>query len=246
LGEATVADVHPGAGPVGGIITAIRALGGSAAGVVIVSCDLAFLGSEHVLALVARFESGDLGWCDVVVARTEPGLQVQPLCAVWRPGALERIEAAFDAGKRSVFGVLDVLDVAEILLASDGLRNINTPSDLDAATSQQYPAPVAYGEITVGELQALGDAVRVIDVRELDEWEQGHIPWAVHVPLGTVPEHLERFDGVPTYVVCRSGGRSGRACEFAADHGVETVNVVGGMLAWADAGFATDGGDTDG
>jgi rhodanese-related sulfurtransferase len=105
---------------------------------------------------------------------------------------------------------------------------------------------VAYGEITVGELQALGDAVRVIDVREPDEWEHGHIPWAVHVPLGTVPENLDRFDGAPTYVVCRSGNRSGRACEFAAGHGVETVNVVGGMIAWSDAGFATDGGDTDG
>ena len=41
----------------------------------------------------------------------------------------------------------------------------------------------------------------------------------------------------PTYVVCRSGGRSGRACEFAADQGLETVNVVGGMLAWWDAGL---------
>jgi rhodanese-related sulfurtransferase len=105
---------------------------------------------------------------------------------------------------------------------------------------------VAYGEITVGELLALGDEVRVIDVREQDEWDDGHIPWAIHVPLGTVPEQLEQFDGSPTYVVCRSGGRSGRACEFAAGQGVDAVNVVGGMLAWWDAGFATDSGDTNG
>ncbi len=110
---------------------------------------------------------------------------------------------------------------------------------------QHYPAPVAYGEITVGELLALGDAVRVIDVREPDEWQESHIPWAIHVPLGTVPDHLDLFDGTPTYVVCRSGGRSGRACEFAADQGLDTTNVVGGMLAWWDAGFATDRGDSD-
>lgn len=135
LGETTVADVHPGAGPVGGIITAIRALGGSADGVVIASCDLAFLTSDHVLALTSRFEAGDAIGCDVVVARTEPGAQVQPLCAVWRTSALERIESAFDAGTRSVFGVLDVLVVAEVVVAADGLRNINTPSDLDSSTS---------------------------------------------------------------------------------------------------------------
>jgi molybdopterin-guanine dinucleotide biosynthesis protein A len=135
LGETTVADVHPGAGPVGGIITAIRALGGSADGVVIASCDLAFLTSDHVLALTRRFEAGDATGCDVVVARTEPGAQVQPLCAVWRTFALERIESAFDAGTRSVFGVLDVLVVAEVVVAADGLRNINTPSDLDSSTS---------------------------------------------------------------------------------------------------------------
>jgi rhodanese-related sulfurtransferase len=105
---------------------------------------------------------------------------------------------------------------------------------------------VAYGEITVGELLALGDGVTVIDVREPDEWADGHIPWAVHVPLRTVPDSLETFDGTPTYVICRSGGRSGRACEFAADQGLETVNVVGGMLAWGDAGFATDRGNADG
>ena len=37
---------------------------------------------------------------------------------------------------------------------------------------------------------------------------------------------------VATYVICRSGGRSLRACEFVADRGVEVVNVAGGTLAW--------------
>ena len=51
----------------------------------------------------------------------------------------------------------------------------------------------------------------------------------------------------PTYVVCRSGGRSGRACEFAAGQGLDTINVVGGMLAWAEAGLPIErDDDTDG
>lgn len=249
LGPTFVADVHPGDGPVGGIITAMRALAESADAVVITSCDLPLLTADHLRPLIDTFLAGDSAvgapgraGFDVVVARSDRTSRIQPLCAVWRSSALDRIETAFVGGTRSVFGVLDLLDVVEIEVAGDGLWNVNSPSDLDAVTSYQYPASVAYGEITVDELMALGDAVRVIDVREPDEWAESHIPWAVHVPLGTIADNLAQFDGAPTYVVCRSGGRSGRACDYAADQGLDTVNVVGGMLAWWDAGFATERG----
>jgi rhodanese-related sulfurtransferase len=96
---------------------------------------------------------------------------------------------------------------------------------------------VAFSDITVQELEALGADVRLIDVREPDEWAAGHVAHALHVPLGTVPDRLDAFDGTPTYVICRSGARSGRACEFAVAQGHDTVNVAGGMIAWADAGF---------
>ncbi len=96
---------------------------------------------------------------------------------------------------------------------------------------------MSYGEITVEELAALGPDARIVDFREPDEWSDGHIPWAVHVPLATVPDQLVAFDGTPTYVICRVGGRSARACEFAAARDLEVVNVVGGMLAWEQAGL---------
>lgn len=95
---------------------------------------------------------------------------------------------------------------------------------------------MAYTEIGADELAALGDGVRVIDVREADEWAEAHIPYAVHVPLATVPASLDAFDGTPTYVVCKVGGRSAAACEFAAAQGRDVVNVIGGMLAWQAAG----------
>jgi len=104
---------------------------------------------------------------------------------------------------------------------------------------------VAISEITVHELvaaaTAAGGRVPLVDVRELDEWDDGHIAYARHVALGTVPDHLDAFgvDGAsePTYVICKAGGRSMRACEFADDHGKNVVNVAGGMMAWSDAGF---------
>ena len=77
----------------------------------------------------------------------------------------------------------------------------------------------------------------LIDVREDDEWTDGRIAHARHVALGTVPDQLAQFDGSPTYVVCKVGGRSMRACEFADAHGHRVANVTGGMMAWTAAGY---------
>ncbi len=104
---------------------------------------------------------------------------------------------------------------------------------------------MAIEEISVADLHALGPDVVLVDVREDDEWADSHVPYAVHVPLGTVPDHLDRFTGRPTYVMCKVGGRSRGACEFAEAHGHHVVNVAGGILAWIDAGYDTDAGVTD-
>lgn len=96
---------------------------------------------------------------------------------------------------------------------------------------------MAIEEINVADLHALGPAVVLIDVREDTEWASGHVEHARHVALATVPARLGEFDGSPTYVICKVGGRSYRACEYAASNGRHVVNVAGGMLAWADAGF---------
>lgn len=77
----------------------------------------------------------------------------------------------------------------------------------------------------------------VIDVRDPDEYEAGHVPGAVLVPLSEVPE---RRGEIPTegevLVICKSGGRSRRAAEFLREHGVDAVNVAGGTVAWTEAG----------
>ena len=91
-------------------------------------------------------------------------------------------------------------------------------------------------EISVNDLAALGAEIVLVDVREPAEWAVGHLPNAVHIPLATVPDRINEFEGTPTYVICRSGGRSDRACAFAAAQGREVVNVVGGMMAWEHAG----------
>jgi rhodanese-related sulfurtransferase len=83
----------------------------------------------------------------------------------------------------------------------------------------------------------VADGARVLDVREPDEWDAGHIRGALHIPLGDVPARLGEVVGdEDLIVVCRSGGRSARAVTWLRRNGVEAINLDGGMGAWASAG----------
>ena len=90
-------------------------------------------------------------------------------------------------------------------------------------------------EISVSELTTLVEnGSLVIDVREPDEYESGHIPGAILVPLSTVLSNTSEFQSDETvYVVCRSGGRSMQACEILHEAGITNVaNVAGGTMGW--------------
>ena len=91
-------------------------------------------------------------------------------------------------------------------------------------------------EITAVELEKLlneGKTVNLIDVRETDEVATGKIPGAVNIPLGLIEFRLQDLDKSKEYVlVCRSGGRSGRATEFLESRGFHVTNMTGGMLSW--------------
>jgi rhodanese-related sulfurtransferase len=102
-------------------------------------------------------------------------------------------------------------------------------------------------EVTAQEALALvADGGYLLDVREQSEWDEGHAPQAVLVPLS---ELADRVDEVPTdrdvLVVCHSGMRSMRATAALRRAGLRAVNVEGGMLAWRDAeGDVVSDGDS--
>ena len=88
-------------------------------------------------------------------------------------------------------------------------------------------------EITVDQLAELLPGVRLVDVREPAEYAEARVPGAVLVPLSSVPDRLDAFEGEgPAYVICKSGARSMRACEFLETKGIEAVNIAGGTMAW--------------
>ena len=79
--------------------------------------------------------------------------------------------------------------------------------------------------------------VVLIDVRQPGEYAAGHVRTARLIPLHEVPDHVGELPvGEEVVVMCRSGARSALASEFLIENGVSALNLVGGILAWAEAG----------
>ena len=95
-------------------------------------------------------------------------------------------------------------------------------------------------EVTVTELAAaLAEGAFVVDVREPYEYVVAHVPGAVSLPMGTIPE---RHDDLPrdrtVYLVCEVGARSMQVAHYLEQFGFDVRNVAGGTSAWIGAGFA--------
>jgi len=97
--------------------------------------------------------------------------------------------------------------------------------------------------ITVRQMQELQqkEEIVLIDCREQEEWDSGHIPKALLCPLSNFEEHLEKllpYKDKTVIVQCRSGQRSFRACLFLESQGFSNLkNLEGGILDWADHGL---------
>ncbi len=100
------------------------------------------------------------------------------------------------------------------------------------------PVPPSVPEVDVDELdQARADGAVVVDVRQPDEYDSGHVPGARLIPLAEVGARVGEVPAdVPVYVICLSGGRSARATEFLRTQGVDARSVAGGTKAWIGSG----------
>src|SRR6202011_5962559 len=73
----------------------------------------------------------------------------------------------------------------------------------------------------------------VLDVRNPDEYEAGHVPGAKLIPLGELGARQDEIpDGDPIYVICASGGRSLTATKAMVGAGYTAVSVAGGTKGW--------------
>lgn len=89
-------------------------------------------------------------------------------------------------------------------------------------------------EITFDDFYQLyhKESLSVLDVREVEEFETLHLEGARNFPLSQLADTYEQLDKTqPYYVICKSGIRSARACQFLTEQGYEVINVQGGMDA---------------
>jgi NADPH-dependent 2,4-dienoyl-CoA reductase/sulfur reductase-like enzyme/rhodanese-related sulfurtransferase len=104
--------------------------------------------------------------------------------------------------------------MAGFVAANDWRQEVQTASPAEAA-------------------RQMDGGVRVLDVRTPEEYREGHIPGALHIPLDELRNciHELRRDE-PLIAYCKAGYRSYHACKILAHHGYDVINLSGGFTTW--------------
>lgn len=128
-------------------------------------------------------------------------------------------------------------DAHKLPSKATGRGNSPVPIDLPPeGTPVACPLPWAAPEVPVVLAETLAgreSEVFLLDVREPDEHEEANIPGSTLIPLGSLQRRLAEVPKDRQVVVyCAVGGRSARATHFLRGHGVEAVNLHGGIRAW--------------
>jgi rhodanese-related sulfurtransferase len=96
---------------------------------------------------------------------------------------------------------------------------------------------------TDAEAKSKSGQALIVDVREKDEWDDGHIPDAIHMSRGTIELDIEeKVPDANAMIICHcgGGGRSALAAESLQKMGYKNVrSMAGGLKAWNEAGFPT-------
>ncbi|GAA4435936.1 MBL fold metallo-hydrolase [Bremerella cremea] len=144
------------------------------------------------------------------------------------------------SGPVYLIGTPDEVDQANKLLLQIGVEDIRgyfQREDLSTAMTE------AYQTVDAAKLSQLlsEEAVELIDVRSVEEWNAGHIAAASHHFLGRLPETTASINSDrPVVVNCRSGARSAIAVSVLQAAGIKNaINLEGGILAWNGAKFPT-------
>lgn len=226
IGRSSLPDDVAGVGPLGGIATALRVARHDI--VVVLACDLPNVHPEGIRRVVDALTPGT----DVALP---PG---QPLHAAWRRSALYEVLGAIGRGNLAVWAAIDHLRAVEVFGLDPGwLVNVNEPGDLIQTGAMAEPAESPVPEIDVPELARRHAAgAYVVDVRRPDEYEAGHVPGAVLIPLDQLGERWEEVPEGEVLVICQGGGRSAAAVRVLNEAGRTTVNIAGGTKAWIEAG----------
>jgi hydroxyacylglutathione hydrolase len=178
---------------------------------------------------------------------TAPGdaivLDVRPTAAFaagHRPGAVGIPIAGSSFATRAAFVlperplVIHATDEAEALRAA---RSLAAVAIFDLAGWEEGGGDERLRPVSLEELEQLlaDDAVELLDVREADERDEGHIPGSRHLPYRTARAAAEAglLDGRPVVTICESGPRAAIAASVLQAAGIDARPVLdGGTATW--------------
>lgn len=132
-----------------------------------------------------------------------------------------------------------ILLILSLMAASVQAKDTSSPP----ATSNITAINKQTGNVSPKESAALlhDKKAIIIDVREEDEWQEKHIPNALHIPLAQLNNRLAElaaYKNTPVITQCQSGRRSKQAQAVLKAAGFNDVyNLEGGLAAWDDAGL---------
>lgn len=73
----------------------------------------------------------------------------------------------------------------------------------------------------------------LVDVREVFEFEEGHIEGAINIPTGKIMENIEELKKKDkVYFICLTGSRSAMVTGLVESYGIDAIDVSGGMMVW--------------
>jgi rhodanese-related sulfurtransferase len=94
-------------------------------------------------------------------------------------------------------------------------------------------------EITPDQLETQSDAT-LVDVRRPDEWAEGHIAGATHIPLDELQARSSEVPDGPVVFYCRTGDRSEMAAAAFRSAGRDATSLSGGLEAWEASGRSVE------
>jgi hydroxyacylglutathione hydrolase len=116
----------------------------------------------------------------------------------------------------------------------DQIEGFFTPDVIDYAESESSSLRLIKPEQVIEDVKK--GTLQVIDVRNENEYRDGHIPGSENIPLGELQDSMGRIknNDQEILLICRSGGRSFVAATLLRSQGFKNVmNLAGGIQAWA-------------
>ncbi len=137
--------------------------------------------------------------------------------------------------------ILHLFTLLVVFLTIVGCSSTTSNSPTDPAATESLDLNTLPPSVDIHTVASLKDQenVLVLDVREVTEYEAGHIPGVTLIPMGEVANRLNEIPKDQTVIVtCRSGNRSGQVADYLRQNGYTNIhNMEGGIVAWEAAGL---------